>query len=262
MLIGCVIRRRKRCQISGRTGIRYGRSFTDGSVQLGQSRIMTTQGGDIDLFSANGDLIAGEGPRTYSAISPLHANCDANGYCPFNPSGLVMGAGIAALLTLPGQDPADSNANLFAPRGTIDAGAAGIRVAGTLNIAALQIVNAFNIQVQGVSVGMPAVAAPPVAALSNSNTMAAASQQTTAPSQGSTDRASVIIVEVLGYGGDTGEDARPETRRDRRSRLDDYNPNSAVHLLGNGKLSEEQARQLTAEERNRLNALAAPTAAP
>ena len=43
----------------------------------------------------------------------------------------------------------------MAPRGTVDAGAAGMRVSGNLNIAALQVLNAFNIQVQGVTVGIP-----------------------------------------------------------------------------------------------------------
>ena len=58
-------------------------------------------------------------------------------------------AGIGALLSIPGQDPAKSNVVLTAPHGTVDAGAAGIRVAGNLNIVALQILNAFNIQLTG-----------------------------------------------------------------------------------------------------------------
>ncbi|MEJ0004663.1 MAG: filamentous hemagglutinin family protein [Pararobbsia sp.] len=41
--------------------------------------------------------------------------------------------------------------NLLAPRGTVDAGAAGIRVSGNLNVAALHVLNADNIQVQGKS---------------------------------------------------------------------------------------------------------------
>lgn len=239
------------------------RSFTDGTVQLGQSRIMTTQGGDIDLFTANGDLIAGEGPKTYAASPPLHVICNVDGYCAVNPSGLVTGAGIAALVTLPGQDPGKSNANLFAPHGTIDAGAAGIRVAGTLNIAALQILNAYNIQVQGTSVGLPTVSGPPVAALASSSNATAATQQAPAPTQSSNDRPSIIIVEIVGFGGGDGvPDAQPDIRPDRRSRLEEYNPNSAVHMLGNGRLSEDQARQLSSEERDALKKLAAPAGSP
>jgi hypothetical protein len=39
------------------------RAFTDGSIMVNQSRIMTEQGGDIGLFSANGDISAGSGRR-------------------------------------------------------------------------------------------------------------------------------------------------------------------------------------------------------
>jgi Filamentous haemagglutinin family outer membrane protein len=44
---------------------------------------------------------------------------------------------------------------LLPPRGTVDAGDAGIRVSGNLVIAAFQVLNANNIQVQGTSVGVP-----------------------------------------------------------------------------------------------------------
>ncbi|NVO17722.1 MAG: filamentous hemagglutinin family protein [Rhodoplanes sp.] len=243
------------------------RSFTDGTVQLGQSRIMTMQGGDIDLFTANGDLIAGEGPKTYAAVSPLQEICTVTGYCPVNPTGLVTGAGIAALVTLPGQDPTKSNANLFAPRGTIDAGAAGIRVAGTLNIAALQILNAFNIQVQGLSVGLPTVAAPPPVPLTTNANAAVATARTAEPAGGNRnggDQVSIIIVEVLGYGGGDGgtPEGQPDNRRDRGSRLDGYDPNSAVHMLGNGRLTQHQISRLTVEERDRLNALSGQPGSP
>jgi hypothetical protein len=44
------------------------RSYTDGSVLLYQSRIFTVQGGNVELFSANGDLNAGKGPKSSAAI--------------------------------------------------------------------------------------------------------------------------------------------------------------------------------------------------
>ena len=55
--------------------------------------------------------------------------------------------------------------DLIAPLGTIDAGEAGIRVSGNVNLAALQVVNAANIQVKGDAVGIPAVAAVNTGAL-------------------------------------------------------------------------------------------------
>ncbi|MFX4697695.1 filamentous hemagglutinin family protein, partial [Acinetobacter baumannii] len=72
------------------------------------------------------------------------------------------------------------NIDLIAPLGTIDAGEAGIRVSGNVNLAALQVVNAANIQVQGTSVGVPVVQGPPVGALTAANNTAGAAQQPTA----------------------------------------------------------------------------------
>jgi hypothetical protein len=50
----------------------------------------------------------------------------------------MSGAGIAVLQSLPNAPRGD--ANLMAPRGKVDAGAAGLRASGKINIAALEIV--------------------------------------------------------------------------------------------------------------------------
>jgi hypothetical protein len=191
-------------------------AFTDGSILLNQSRIMTEQGGDIVLFSANGDINAGEGPKTYVSTPSISEICDFNGFCSVNPSGLVSGAGIGAVVTLPGQDPAKSNVTLVAAHGTVDAGAAGIRVAGNLNIVALHIANAFNIQVGGAAVGIPVQSGPPVAALTAASTASAATQQVGLASQSNAnDQPSIILVEFLGFGGPKGgdDDGKPRPQR-------------------------------------------------
>ncbi|MBV8744365.1 MAG: filamentous hemagglutinin family protein, partial [Xanthobacteraceae bacterium] len=159
------------------------RTYTDASVLIYQSRIFTEQGGNIELFSANGDLNAGKGPKSSAAYPPLRLICDVDGYCRVNPSGLVTGAGVGALLSVPGQDPKKSNVVLTAPHGVIDASAAGIRVAGDLHLAALQVLNAFNIQVGGATVGIPVVQGPPVAALTTAANTTAATQQAQLPAQ-------------------------------------------------------------------------------
>ena len=188
--------------------------------------IFTEQGGDIDLFSANGDLNAGKGPKSSAAFPPLQLICDIDGFCRVNPAGLVTGAGIGALLTVAGQDPSKSNVSLVAPHGTVDAGAAGIRVAGNLNIAALFVLNAFNIQVQGVTVGIPTVQGPNVGALATASNATAATQEAALPKQDDTNagKPSIIIVEVLGYGGgsDGDRDAPVPSNEDlhRRKPLD------------------------------------------
>jgi filamentous hemagglutinin family protein len=150
------------------------RVFTDDTIRLNQSRIMTQQGGDIDLFVANGDISAGSGPKTYASNPPTSIVCNVDGFCYVNPQGLVTGAGIGALLTLPGQDPSKSNVVLVAPFGTIDAGAAGIRTAGNLTLVAQQILNAFNIQVGGDAVGIPAAVAVNTGALTAASAASAA----------------------------------------------------------------------------------------
>ena len=184
-------------------------SYTDQSVEIYQSRIFTEQGGNIDMFSANGDLNAGKGPKSSASYPPLTLIWDADGYSRVNPSGLVTGAGIGALLSIPGQDPTKSNVVLTAPHGTVDAGAAGIRVAGNLNIVALQVLNSFNIQVGGTAIGVPTTTTPNIGALTSANNTAAAVQTAAPPPTHHEENAStsVIIVEVIGYGGGSEPDA-------------------------------------------------------
>lgn len=235
------------------------RTYTDGSALIYQSRIFTEQGGNVEMFSANGDLNAGKGPKSSAAYPPLRVICDADGYCRVNPSGLVTGAGIGALLSIPGQDPAQSNVVLTAPHGVIDAGAAGIRVAGNATFNALQILNAFNIDVKGISVGLPTVQGPPVGALTAANNAAGAvarSAEVPTGDRGADNQPSIIIVEVLGYGGQGGDAEPAETPRNDKPRGSDngqsYDRNSAFKLLGNGALTQEQQNHLSDQERAKL----------
>ncbi len=180
-------------------------AYADNSILLNQSRVLTVQGGDVDMFSANGDISAGEGPKTFVSNPPIQLICNQGGLCVVNPSGLVSGAGIGALITVPGQDPKNSNVTLAAPHGIIDAGAAGLRSAGNFNAIALFIANAYNISVQGTSQGVPTgpagvtatVAAPPPDQSGAKKATEVSTTQSAAPAR----QPSVVIVEVLGYGG-------------------------------------------------------------
>jgi hypothetical protein len=67
--------------------------------------------------------------------------------------------------------------NLIAPKGDVNAGDAGIRVAGNLNIAAVQVIGAGNITVVGTATGVPVSEAGAFAgALSGANTLGDASK--------------------------------------------------------------------------------------
>ncbi|MES2194871.1 MAG: filamentous hemagglutinin family protein [Pseudomonadota bacterium] len=176
-------------------------SFTDGSVLVNSSRVLTTQGGDVLMWSSNRDLDAGRGSKTSLSAPALQVQFDQDDYQSIDLGGYVTGSGIG---TLQASNVArKSNLYLLAPRGTIDAGTAGIRVSGNAIFVAPVIANASNIQVQGSTTGVPTVSVPNIGALtSGSNTAGAAAKTGDTPTaSGNRDRASVFMVEVIGYGG-------------------------------------------------------------
>ncbi|WP_165421159.1 filamentous haemagglutinin family protein [Bradyrhizobium sp. Leo170] len=227
--------------------------YAKDSILLGLSRIMTTFGGDILAWSAEGDINAGRGAKTTVLYTPARRVYDKYGRVALSPVAPSSGAGIATLNPIPEVRPGDID--LIAPLGTIDAGEAGIRVSGNVNLAALQIINAGNIQVQGSSTGIPTVQAPNVSgALAASNTAGAASQQAKTPQQGSADaQPSLIMVEFIGFGGGDGSNPQEQRRpqdEERRSQIQD--PQSRYQIVGAGNLTEEQFRELADERRKRI----------
>ncbi|MBL6749562.1 MAG: filamentous hemagglutinin family protein [Nevskia sp.] len=180
--------------------------FADQSALLAQSRIFTEQGGDVLIWSSNGDINAGKGAKTNSEIPPPQYICDLDHYCVVDAKSQVSGAGIGVLQTKPGV--ASGNADLVAPRGTVDAGEAGIRVSGSLNVAAFRVANASNIQVQGKESGVP-TGVVDTAALSVASAVSAAVEQTAtqvAASQPPATAITTISVETVGFGQPTGEE--------------------------------------------------------
>jgi filamentous hemagglutinin family protein len=199
-------------------------TFTDASVLVNSSRVLTTQGGDVLMWSSNGDLDAGRGSKTTVSQPPLQVQYDANDYQSVDLGGFVSGAGIGTLQA--STAAAASNLDLLAPRGKIDFGSAGVRSSGNLVVSAPVIVNASNASVQGSTSGTPVVSAPNIGALtSGSNTTGATARTADAPTaSGNRDVASVFIVEIIGYGGGDGQSQPPadggqqsdDTKSDKR----------------------------------------------
>lgn len=194
--------------------------FTNLNVDLGISRIFTLKGGDEIIWSSKGNIAAGSSSKTVQSAPPTRVLIDpTSADVKTDLAGLATGGGIGVLASVAGVAPSD--VDLIAPVGTIDAGDAGIRVSGNLNISAAVVVNAANISVGGSSAGTPStsVSAPSLGGLSASASAAGAANTTVADNKKQEEPAgqtvaeipSLITVEVLGYGGDS--DDEDEKRR-------------------------------------------------
>jgi len=217
---------------------------------LAQSRVFTEQGGNMTIWSSNGDINAGKGSTSSADITPPEYVCDVNHYCTLDVKGEVTGAGIATLQSIPGATA--GNINLLAPRGTVDAGAAGIRFSGNLNIAALQVLNAANISGQGKETGVPTVSAVDAGALTAASSATSAVMQVAQNlvrnnAGGLAQRHWSISVEVEGFGDpndDDDNDSDDSKKKKRKGESVGYNPNSFLQVVGHGALSPQQLTKL------------------
>jgi len=246
----------RRARIPGELGLLTLRggainTFSADSVLVNQNRVFTLGGGDIVMWSSNGDIDAGKGAKTaLNAPPPRLVYNSITGTYTAELSGEATGSGIGTLQTLASVPPGD--VVLMAPHGTVNAGDSGIRVSGNLVIAAQFVVNTDNIQVKGTSIGVP-TSVNNSAALTTANNIGAASQQLEKPSTNNgSEKASIIIVEVLGYGGGNPEGGDEGRKRDNKDRQSNYDPNGMFRVIGNGALTAEQNKNLTEEERAKL----------
>lgn len=182
--------------------------FTQGNVNVGTSRIFTLRGGNEIIWSSAGNIAAGASSKTVQSAPPTRVLIDPQSAdVKTDLAGLATGGGIGVLETVAGVPPAD--VDLIAPAGTIDAGDAGIRVSGNLNVSAVHIVNASNIQVSGASVGTPSLAPPSLGGLVTAASTTAAGASSAADEMAKQNRGSaqpqelpsIITVDVIGYGG-------------------------------------------------------------
>jgi len=201
------------------------RMMADQNIDLYTSRVFTLQGGDILMWTSNGSITAGAGSKTSVFQKPLAYTMSPEGVIAIDAFGLQTGAGIGVLDALLGTgERTRSRLDLVAPRGEVNAGDAGIRVVGDLNIAAQVIVGVENIQVSGgQSSGVPRVEVPNLAVLTAATTVSQGATRDAgtvagaeAARAGPPDLPSIITVEVVGYETEPG-DGRDE-KQDRKKR--------------------------------------------
>ncbi len=187
-------------------------AFVRNDFQVNQSRVFTLGGSDLMLYSALADIDAGRGAKTSSATPPPTLRI-TNGQITYDYSSAVSGSGIAAL-TATGGKPGE--VDLFAPYGQINAGEAGIRSAGNINLGARLIIGTENISAGGTTTGGPvasaaglSIAAPASSDASNTgqkgDQLGDAAKQ--AANNKTTEMPSLITVEVIALGDESATSA-------------------------------------------------------
>ncbi len=192
------------------------RGISDGDFSVNQSKVITQFGSDIAIWSTNGTIDAGRGSKTATSVPERIVQTDVFGNTVVEVRGVAAGSGIRAQTYdpdgpnegRPEDVPRAGKVTLTAP--VVDAGEAGIE-AGDLTIVAPVVLNAGNIQVQGVSSGVPVAATATMAGVTAGvspdavNAAAQAVAQNVANAAVNNDMAkpklpSIISVDVIGIG--------------------------------------------------------------
>ena len=155
-------------------------------IQVNQSRVFAADGGNILMWSTEGNIDAGRGAKTAISAPPPTVTIDPKtGAVTVNFPQALTGSGIQALTTTPGVLAGD--VDLFAPHGVVNANDAGI-VAGNLTVAATAVLGANNITVSGTSVGVPVTVTGLGANLASASTAGSAATSSGESSLGESDR--------------------------------------------------------------------------
>ncbi len=190
-------------------------AFVRDNFIVNQSRVFALSGGRILIWSSEGDIDAGRGAKSAIAAPPPEYSFDDNGNLVVTFPPIVSGSGIRTAATA-GNKAGD--VFLFAPKGVVNAGEAGIE-GNNVTISATAVLGANNIQVGGISSGVPAASSGSLAAgLSGvSNLSASVSQVAQASADMSKNneesnsknaKLGILSVDVIGYGEGGGSETK------------------------------------------------------
>lgn len=181
---------------------------------VNKGRVFVLGGGDITLISQYKNIDAGKGSKTAQSAPPPIFTISPNGAVTPDLGGTVAGSGIAVIQV--NADTPPGNVYLIAPRGSVDAGDAGIRSSGLVDIDATIVLNADNINAAGPVVGASStVAAPSVTPVAPANTATNSNERMVLDATGATTGSNnlTVTVESLGY-GEGCDDTNPDCAAD------------------------------------------------
>lgn len=166
------------------------------SIRVNQSRTFALDG-DIMMWASEGDIDAGRGAKTATGAANVNVTIDATGKVVVDYGAVIAGSGIRGA----------GDVSLFAPAGIIDAGDAGIGARGNITLAAQQVVGADNIDVGGVSIGVPTntgvsagvTTAGSVGSAATSASMGEVAEQAEGDGE-TTEKVAFLTVEIIGLG--------------------------------------------------------------
>lgn len=182
-------------------------SIVRDDFQVNTTRVITLGGGDIMIGSTEGNIDAGRGAKTALAAPAPIIKFDSKGNMIVELPPAVSGSGIRANVAA---DGTQGDALLFALAGIIDASEAGLG-GKDVTVGATAIVGSDNINVGGVSVGVPVASTGSLAAgLGGISNVAASVTQsinsatdvakTTNEQMASSATMGILSVDVLGFG--------------------------------------------------------------